>query len=80
MSTNNDRYVSIFSSVFNLETSCFGPDFLLGVSSEWDSIMHMSLVSAIEQEFDVLLDTEEILRFNSFESGKEILSSHGITF
>ena len=80
MSANNERYLTIFSSIFKLETTSFGPDFALGASKEWDSIMHMTLVSAIESEFDVLLDTEDILKFNSFDSGKHVLSNHGINF
>ena len=43
---------------------------------EWDSVGHMSLVAAIEETFDIMMDTEDIIEFNSFEKGKEILSKN----
>ena len=39
----------------------------------WDSLSHMSLVLMFEQEFGVELTDEEVIEFNSFEVGLEIL-------
>jgi acyl carrier protein len=33
---------------------------------QWDSIGHMSLVVAIEDEFDVQLDTDQVIDMSSF--------------
>ena len=48
----------------------------------WDSVGHMGLISALEDTFDIMMDTDDIIDFNSFEKGKEILSKaeYGITF
>ncbi len=43
--------------------------------TEWDSVGHMTLMSAIEEAFGIMMDTDDILEFNSFEKGKEILST-----
>lgn len=43
---------------------------------EWDSVGHMALVSAIEEAFDIMMDTEDIIDFSSYEKGKEILSGN----
>ena len=49
--------------------------------SAWDSVGHMELVSAVEEAFDIMMDTDDIIDFNSFEKGKEILSkNYSITF
>ena len=40
----------------------------------WDSVGHMGLITIIEDIFDIMLETEDIIGFNSFEKGKEILS------
>lgn len=40
----------------------------------WDSVGHMNLVSMLEDAFDIMMDTEDIIDFNSYERGKEILS------
>lgn len=42
--------------------------------SEWDSVGHMGLVAALEDAFDIMMDTDDIIDFNSYEKGKEILS------
>ena len=44
--------------------------------AEWDSVGHMTLVSAIEEAFDIMMDTEDIIDFSSYEKGKEILSNN----
>lgn len=42
----------------------------------WDSVGHMALVAAIEDAFDIMMDTDDIIDFSSYEKGKEILSSN----
>ena len=34
----------------------------------------MGLISALEDAFDIMLETEDIIDLSSFEKGKEILS------
>ena len=41
---------------------------------EWDSIGHMTLISAIEDEFKISIETDDIIDFRGFKKGKEILS------
>ena len=45
---------------------------------EWDSIGHMSLMSALEEAFDISLETDDIVDFSSYEKGKEILKKYDI--
>lgn len=42
----------------------------------WDSVGHMSLVAALEDAFDIMMDTDDIIDFSSYEKGKQILSDH----
>ena len=42
---------------------------------EWDSIEHMSLISAIKGEFKISVETDNIIDFSGYKKGKEILSS-----
>lgn len=49
--------------------------------ASWDSVGHMGLVAAIEDAFDIMMDTDDIIDLSSFEKGKEILTSnYGIEF
>jgi acyl carrier protein len=44
----------------------------------WDSVAHMALVAALETEFDVMLDTDEVLDLSSFKKCVEILGKYGL--
>lgn len=46
---------------------------------EWDSIAHMALVAALEEAFDIMLDTDDIIGMSSVAVAKEILAKYGIT-
>ena len=40
----------------------------------WDSVGHMGLIAALEDAFDIMMDTDDIIDFSSYEKGKEILA------
>lgn len=42
----------------------------------WDSVGHMSLIAAIEDAFDIMMDTDDIIDLSSYEKGKEILEAN----
>jgi acyl carrier protein len=75
---NLQRYTKVFHEIFNLPEEQFDESFAFATVSEWDSIVHMSLVTALEEEFDIMFETEDILHYGSFENGKRILARHGV--
>lgn len=40
----------------------------------WDSVGHMGLIASLEEAFDIMMDTDDIIDFGSYEKGKEILA------
>jgi acyl carrier protein len=44
----------------------------------WDSVGHMNLIAALEEAFDIMMDTDDIIDLSSYEKGKEILKKYGI--
>ena len=48
----------------------------------WDSVGHMSLVAALEDAFDIMMETDDIIDLSSYEKGKEILAKddYGVEF
>ena len=40
----------------------------------------MTLISGLEEEFKITMDTDDIVDFGSFKKGFEILSKYGIKF
>lgn len=77
--TNLEKYNNVFME--NLQIS---EDQLAGLQYQgvelWDSVGHMSLVAALEDEFDIMIDTDDIIDLSSFEKGKEILAKYGVEF
>jgi acyl carrier protein len=45
---------------------------------KWDSLAHMSLVAEIEDAFDVMIDTDDVIDMSSFAKACEILSKKGV--
>ncbi len=42
----------------------------------WDSVGHMSLIAALETEFDCMLEMDDILDMESFEKSIEIMAKY----
>lgn len=41
---------------------------------KWDSAAHMELMSALEERFDIIIETIDVLRINSFEAAIKIFN------
>jgi len=44
----------------------------------WDSVGHMGLISELEDAFDIQMETDDIVDFNSYEKGIELLAKYGV--
>ena len=42
----------------------------------WDSVGHMTLVAALEEAFDVLLEAEDLMAIRNYQGGIDILSKN----
>ena len=51
-----------------------------GVTNHWDSVAHMQLIAEIENSFDIMLSTEQVIALSSFEKAKQLVGSHGFDF
>ena len=40
----------------------------------------MQLIAALEEAFDIMFDTDDIIDLNSFDKGKELLKKYDIVF
>ena len=48
--------------------------------ANWDSVGHMSLIAALEDGFDIMMEMDDIIDFSSFKKGKELLEKYNIIF
>ena len=47
---------------------------------QWDSVAHMSLVAAIDDGFDIMMETDDVIDMSSFGKAKEILRKYDVEF
>ena len=75
--SNLERYNKVFCNVMQV-----GEEKLLNLkfkeSDYWDSVGHMTLIAALEDEFDIMLDAEDILEFTSYDNAKKVLAKYDI--
>lgn len=72
--TNIKKYNKIFCEVMEVEENQL-PTLTFQDCENWNSVGFMTLISAIEEAFDISLEPEDMMDFNSYAKGKEILSS-----
>ena len=75
--TNLEKYINTFMETFEIEASE-----IEGLKYQaipvWDSVGHMSLIAALEETFDIMMDTDDIINLSSFEKGKEIMAKYDV--
>lgn len=47
---------------------------------EWDSVAHMQLVGEIEDTFDIMLETDDVIDMSSYGAALGILGKYGVEF
>jgi len=77
--TPHERLIKVFTQALEIPEGTSIETLEYRGSRGWDSVGHMRLVAALETEFGLLLETEQILDFSSFQHGLGILKAHGIT-
>lgn len=75
--TNLEKYVKAFSEALEVPESDV-PALKYGESDQWDSVGHMTLIAALEDAFDIMVDMDDIIDLSSFEKGKEILRKYDV--
>ena len=76
--TNLEQYNRIFRETFSVEDQDLDVDFSYENVAEWTSIRQLALINELEDTFDLMFDTEDILNLKSYEIGKEIMRKNGI--
>lgn len=75
-----EKLKNIFKEALNLNVDIDVESLSYNSIPEWDSIAHMTLIAEIEDQFDIMLDTDDVLDMSSFAKAKEILTKYDISF
>ena len=66
-----DKYKKIFQESLNINDKDFSENLNYNDIPEWDSIGHMTLIAALEENYKISIETDDIVDFSSFNKGKE---------
>ena len=75
--TNRDKYVNAFVNAFGVKAEDVPTLRYQGIP-DWDSVGHMNLIAEIEDAFDIMIETDDIIDWNSFEKGIELLKKYDV--
>lgn len=77
---NEQKLREIFAESLGIEMSQVTEELTYNTIPEWDSIAHMALISEIDDQFDTMLDTDDVLDMSTFAKAKEILTKYDVQF
>ena len=76
--TNIEKYDGAFIEVFAVDKAILNDNFSKESVDSWDSVRQLSVITALEDIFDILFDPEDIIALTSYKIGKNILAKYEI--
>lgn len=77
MKSNYDKYKDIMCEVLSL--SPIDVEWAAYKESEaWSSLTHLILIERLEKEFECVFSREDIISFQSYDKGVDILKNKGL--
>ena len=75
MATNLEKLQTAFFKGLNLSSIDQSPALKLKESPNWDSVGHITLISEIEDAFDLDLEADDMFEIDTFDSAIKVLES-----
>ena len=76
--TNKEKYAQVFIDSFSITADQLNENLVYQSVQQWDSIGHMGMVAALEEVFDIMMETDDIIDFGSYAKGFEILAKYNV--
>ncbi|KLU65864.1 hypothetical protein DEAC_c19000 [Desulfosporosinus acididurans] len=76
--TNLEKYNTAFMETFDITEEQLNSDLVYQSVEAWDSVGHMQLIAALEDAFDIMFDTDDIVDFSSYDKGKEFMTKYEV--
>jgi len=72
-----DRVIRIFREVMDIDSGAVREDLTPDDIENWDSLRHMNMVLALEEEFEIELDDSRVMMMDSLGTIIEIIKDLG---
>lgn len=77
MQSVEDRVRQVMAGLFGVEPETVGPKTSMDTLENWDSLQHVSLVMALEQEFGMQIPVSEAFQMTDFNAVCRSVARHG---
>ena len=75
----SDALIRVFAEGLGVDEAALDDDTSPDNTSEWDSLAAITLVSLIEDEFDVRLGAREIMKMQTIGLARSVLKAKGVS-
>jgi acyl carrier protein len=76
--THGERLLTILSDTLRLPADAIPDDLDMAGTGTWDSLSHMQLIAAIEDEFTIELTSDDIVAMTSIGEIKRVLRARSV--
>jgi acyl carrier protein len=67
MSIDIAEFRQLFAQELNIDIALIVDSLEYNTILEWDSIAHMRLIVALEDKFDIMIDTDDVIDMSTFK-------------
>ena len=75
---NKEKYDISFTAALSIDNKKLDKNLKYNSIQEWDSIGHMSLISELEKNFNISIETDDVIDFSSYKKGISILKKYKV--
>ena len=76
--TNKEKYNQVFMESFSVSSDQLNENLVYQSVPQWDSIGHMGMIASLEEAFDIMMETDDIIDFGSYNKGLELLLKYNV--
>jgi acyl carrier protein len=70
-----EKLTSLFKEIIGVSPETDPNEITMERIEDWDSMAHMTLITQIEEEFEISLEAEEIMAMTTYPKIKKIIDS-----
>lgn len=72
----NEKIDAVFMQILSVEPDVDRSKLEYNVTPGWDSVAHMALVAGLEEQFDCMLEIDDILDMRNYNKVLEIMAKY----
>lgn len=80
MQVNEDKLKQVLVDILGVDARTIDGATSVDTVEKWDSLSHLNLILALEQEFGITLTGEQTVQILSYPLIKVVLEEHGVEF